>query len=93
MNWEDLTNEERMKWDEITKKFQRELVIIQKLMSSTKCFMCKTKFPNGLIEKNFGYDKDKKPVYVSPKGDFAAHLYTTHGLPKDFLNLALNQNV
>lgn len=58
------------------------------LQTRTTCFMCKKKFPKGIMKKHPG---KTKPLSHFLKGDFCFHLQSTHGIPPEaFLGMIMD---
>ena len=47
-----------------------------------KCFMCKHKFPNGILNK---FPREHRPLKDFLKGDFLYHVKETHGIDPEIL--------
>jgi len=78
--WNNLTQEERDFWADEKKSGRTEhWDMIRRLMEMKKCPMCKKKFPDGLSNFN------------TVRGDFAFHMETTHGIPREVLLDLLNK--
>lgn len=75
--WEDLNEKEKAEWDNFVEKNQNSIKKIKILSEMKKCFICKAKFPEGILNKN--------PYKILPflnmiKADFLFHLKSTHGI-------------
>ena len=76
--WDKLSQEEKGFWTDIEGNPGRWRVM-SRLMETKKCPMCKKKFPDGLSTLGV------------IRGDFAFHMETTHGIPKEALIDMLNK--
>lgn len=89
MNWNDLNTKEKEKWEKIAEDNQGLLVALKRLSETTQCFMCKAKFPDGLLNKNPG---KAVPLLNMIRGDFLFHLQSTHGIePAELKEIILKQ--
>lgn len=58
------------------------------LHESKTCFMCKTKFPKGIMKK---HPSKLKPLMGFFRGDFLFHLQSTHGIdPLSFRSMIMS---
>lgn len=60
-----------------------------KLCERTKCFMCKTKYPEGVIRKMPGVLKSSVRAVEWFTDDFLFHMAATHGYNKQDLDMML----
>ena len=88
--WEDLNDEEKEEWNRLALKHPRFFSLFDKLSKLKKCYMCKTKFPDGLLNKN-----PHKVVSLLEmfKGDFLFHLKSTHGIDPNMFLLIVKKTI
>lgn len=76
----ELTEKEKQEWNKFVEKNQ-ELLKIMKLLikidKKKKCLMCKTKFPDGILNK---YPNKVVSFGKLIKSDFLFHMQSTHGI-------------
>lgn len=81
--WENLKKNEKKEWEDfaVNNDFLR---VWRELVKLKKCFLCKTKFPNGIIKK-MPYDIST-PFLNRIDGKFLFHLKTTHGIDPEMFD-------
>lgn len=87
--WEELPSAIQKEWNKCASKNERLIILLRGFSKSKKCFMCKFKFPEGILNKN--------PYKIIPllqmfKSDFLFHLKTTHGIDPDMFKMILLKN-
>ena len=89
-SWEELTKKEKDKWNKLVEKSAKEHEGLLRFLiwasKSKKCFMCKMKFKNGLLNKN---PYKVVPLLEMLSGEFLFHLKSTHGIPPEIFRTML----
>lgn len=81
----DLPQKEQDELRKIISENQRTYLFYKTMLELRKCFLCKTKFPNGVLE----HMDHPEPGYAPYKynGDFLFHLKETHGIVPEIFEL------